>query len=70
VTAPHPVHLPAAAAVIRRTGGVDVVAIKAAMGHRALATTTRYLHARPATDQAAIFTRALSAGSAEQLAAV
>jgi len=28
------------------------------MGHSALATTGRYLHARPATEQAARFTRA------------
>jgi integrase len=38
--------------------GVDVVTIKAAMGHSALATTARYLHARPASEQAQAFTRA------------
>jgi integrase len=38
--------------------GVDVVTIKAAMGHSALATTGRYLHARPASEQAQVFTRA------------
>ena len=38
--------------------GVDLVTIQAAMGHGALVTTGRYLHARPASDQAAIFTRA------------
>lgn len=38
--------------------GVDVVAIKAAMGHSALATTSIYLHARPATEQAHVFTHA------------
>jgi integrase len=38
--------------------GVDLVTIQAAMGHGALATTGRYLHARPAADQAAVFTRA------------
>ena len=32
--------------------------IQAVMGHSALATTGRYLHARPATDQAEVFTRA------------
>jgi integrase len=41
--------------------GVDVVTIQAAMGHGALVTTGRYLHARPARDQAAIFTRAFQA---------
>jgi integrase len=38
--------------------GVDVVTIKSAMGHSALATTSRYLHARPISDQAHAFTRA------------
>jgi integrase len=38
--------------------GIDLVAIQAAMGHSALATTGRYLHARPASEQAARFTRA------------
>jgi integrase len=38
--------------------GVDLVAIQAAMGHSALVTTSRYLHARPASEQAAVFTRA------------
>ena len=38
--------------------GVDLVTIQAAMGHGALVTTGRYLHARPAADQAAVFTRA------------
>jgi integrase len=40
--------------------GVDVVTIKAAMGHSALATTGRYLHARPASEQAQVFTRAFA----------
>jgi hypothetical protein len=35
-----------------------VVTIRAVIGHSALATTGRYLHARPAFDQAEVFTRA------------
>jgi hypothetical protein len=42
-------------------GGVDLVSIKDAMGHSQLATTSRYLHARPATERAAAFTAALEA---------
>jgi integrase len=38
--------------------GIDLVSIKDAMGHSALATNGRYLHARPAAAQAAAFTRA------------
>jgi integrase len=38
--------------------GIDLVSIKNAMGHSALATTGRYLHARPSSEQAARFTRA------------
>jgi len=38
--------------------GVDLVTIQAAMGHSALATTSIYLHARPASEQAQVFTRA------------
>ncbi len=40
--------------------GVDLVTIQSAMGHADLATTGRYLHARPASEQAAIFTRAFA----------
>jgi integrase len=41
--------------------GVDVVTIQKAMGHSALATTSRYLHARPASEQAQVFTAAFAA---------
>lgn len=41
--------------------GVDVVTIQKAMGHSALATTSRYLHARPASEQAQAFTAAFTA---------
>jgi integrase len=40
--------------------GVDLVTIQAAMGHGALSTTSRYLHAKPASEQAETFTRAFS----------
>jgi integrase len=39
-------------------GGVDLVSVKDAMGHSQLGTTSRYLHARPATERAAAFTAA------------
>jgi integrase len=44
-------------------GGVDLVKIKSAMGHSNIATTERYLHARPASEQAAEFTRAFAPSS-------
>lgn len=44
--------------------GVDVVTIQKAMGHSALATTSRYLHARPASEQAQAFTAAFVATNA------
>jgi integrase len=40
--------------------GVDLVTIKETMGHSALSTTGRYLHARPASEQAATFTKAFA----------
>jgi len=33
-------------------GGVDLISVKSAMGHSQIATTERYLHARPATELA------------------
>jgi integrase len=45
-------------------GGVDLVSIKDAMGHSQLTTTSRYLHARPATERAAAFTAAFKGGQA------
>jgi len=44
--------------------GVDLVTIRSVMGHSALATTGRYLHARAASDQAAAFMRAFDVTSA------
>jgi integrase len=38
--------------------GIDLVSVQDAMGHSQLATTSRYLHARPATERAASFTAA------------
>ncbi len=38
--------------------GVDIVTIRDSMGHADLKTSGRYLHARPASEQAAIFTAA------------
>jgi integrase len=38
--------------------GIDLVSIQAVMGHSALSTTSRYLHARPVAEQAEAFTRA------------
>jgi integrase len=37
-------------------GGIDLISVKAAMGHSQISTTERYLHARPATELAARFT--------------
>jgi integrase len=49
--------------------GVDVVTIKDAMGHSALATTSRYLHARPASERAQAFTAAFAADAPVTVAA-
>jgi integrase len=40
--------------------GVDLVSVKAAMGHARLTTTERYLHARPATSLASQFSAAFA----------
>lgn len=54
-------------------GGVDIVSVKDAMGHTELATTSRYLHARPASERAVQFTaafgRPLAASPVDQSAA-
>lgn len=42
-------------------GGIDLPSVKAAMGHARITTTERYLHARPASELANRFTRALAA---------
>lgn len=42
-------------------GGIDLASVKAAMGHAQISTTERYLHARPASELAERFTRALAA---------
>jgi integrase len=49
-------------------GGIDLVSVKAAMGHSRITTTERYLHARPAGELADRFTRALG-GSLAAIAA-
>jgi len=45
--------------------GVDLVTIKEMMGHSALSTTGRYLHARPASEQAATVTHAFATRRSE-----
>ena len=45
-------------------GGIDLPSVKAAMGHSRLSTTERYLQARPASELAERFTRALAGSSA------
>ncbi len=46
--------------------GIDTVTVKAAMGHERITTTERYLHARPATQQAAAFTAAFATQNASE----
>jgi site-specific recombinase XerD len=38
--------------------GIDLISIQSVMGHSALSTASRYLHARPVSEQADAFTRA------------
>jgi integrase len=45
--------------------GIDLVSIQSVMGHSALSTTSRYLHARPVSEQAEAFTRAFESRSSE-----
>jgi 2-polyprenyl-3-methyl-5-hydroxy-6-metoxy-1,4-benzoquinol methylase len=47
--------------------GKDLVKINSAMGHSNIATTERYLHARPAADQAEVFTAAFNPSPARDL---
>jgi integrase len=47
-------------------GGIDLASVKAAMGHARISTTERYLHARPASEQAERFSRALAGGATSQ----
>lgn len=47
------------------SAGVDLVTVKAAMGHSKISTTERYLHARDATELADRFSAAFEAMPAE-----
>ncbi len=49
--------------------GIDLVTIKSAMGHADLKTTERYLHAKPSTEQAALFTAAFRPAHGQALPA-
>jgi len=48
--------------------GVDLVTIQSVMGHGALATTSRYLHARDAAEQAGVFTKVFQPATADEVA--
>jgi integrase len=48
-------------------GGVDLASVKQAMGHSRMSTTERYLHARPAGELAARFTKALGGGGPDRV---
>lgn len=48
-------------------GGIDLVSVKEAMGHAQLTTTSRYLHARPATELAEKFTEAMRSTGASSV---
>lgn len=43
--------------------GIDLVSIQSVMGHSALSTTSRYLRARPVSEQAEAFTRAFESSA-------
>ena len=47
--------------------GIDLASVKDAMGHSRITTTERYLHARPATERAALFTAAFTPRGGEAL---
>lgn len=49
-------------------GGIDLASVKAAMGHARISTTERYLHARPASEQADRFSRALAPATTDHRA--
>jgi integrase len=52
----HDLRLPYGSLLV--AGRIDLPSVRAAMGHSRITTTERYLHARPAGELAARFTRA------------